>query len=134
MYLLDTNILIDILRNSDSPALKRLIHLSPDKVAVSAITMAELEYGVYKSSNPALNAQRLIQACTPLTILSFDNEAAAAYGLIRAQLEAKGTPIGPMDTLIAAHALSMKATLVTNNLREFKRIKNLRVENWLKHR
>jgi tRNA(fMet)-specific endonuclease VapC len=134
MYLLDTNIVIDILRNSDSPALKRLVRLLPDKVAISAITMAELEYGVYKSSNPARNAQRLIQACTPLTILPFDNEAAAAYGLIRSQLEAKGTPIGPMDTLIAAHAVSRKATLVTNNLREFKRIKNLRVENWLKHR
>lgn len=132
MYLLDTNILIDILRRSDSLATKHLIRIAPDKVAISTITLAELEYGIHKSSNPARNAQLLIEACTPLTIVPFDNEAAATYGLVRAQLEAKGTPVGPMDTLIAAHALSLKATLVTNNLREFKRIKGLHVENWLR--
>lgn len=131
MYLLDTNILIDILRHSDSPAIKHLVRLSPNKVAISTITLAELEYGVHKSSNPARNGQRLIQACTPLTIVPFDNEAASAYGLLRARLEAKGIPIGPMDTLIAAHAISIKATLVTHNLREFKRIQGLHVENWL---
>lgn len=133
MYLLDTNILIDILRRRDSLAIKHLVRITPDKVAISTITLAELEYGIHKSANPARNAQLLIEACTPLTIVPFDNEAAAAYGLVRAQLEAKGTPVGPMDTLIAAHALSLKATLVTNNLREFKRIKGLLVENWLRH-
>jgi len=132
MYLLDTNILIDILRHSDSPALKHLMRQSPDEVGISAITLAELEYGVHKSSNPARNAQLLIEACTPLTILPFDNEAAGAYGAVRARLEAKGSPIGPMDTLIAAHALSLNAILVTNNMREFKRIKGLLVENWLR--
>ena len=132
MYLLDTNILIDILRRPDSLALKHVVHLEPDRVAISAITLAELEYGVHKSSNPARNAQLLIEACTPLTILPFDNEAAALYGRVRTQLEAKGVGIGPLDTLIAAHALSLNAVLVTNNVREFKRITGLRIENWLK--
>ena len=132
MYLLDTNILIDILRRPNSPALRHLIRLEPQEVAISTISLAELEYGVHKSSDPARNAQRLIEACTPLTVLPFDNEAAEMYGKVRAQLETKGTPIGPMDTLIAAHALALNATLVTNNAREFKRVKNLRVENWLR--
>ena len=132
MILLDTNILIELLRRPNSPAFKHLGRHQPDEVAISAITLAELEYGVHKSSNPARNAQLLIEACTPLMVLPFDNEAAAAYGLVRSHLEAKGIPIGPMDTLIAAHALSLNAILVTNNLREFKRIKGLHVENWLR--
>ena len=132
MYLLDTNIFIDMLRRPKSAAFKHLLPLEPDAVAISTVTLAELEYGVHKSSNPSGNAQLLIEACTPLTILSFDNAAASAYGWVRARLEAKGTPIGPMDTLIAAHALSLDATLVTNNMREFKRVKGLRLENWLR--
>ena len=133
MYLLDTNIFIDILRRPDSAALKHLVRLSPDDVAISTITLAELEYGVCKSANPARNAQLLIKACTPIAILPFDNAAAGLYGIVRAQLEAKGSPIGPLDTLIAAHALSLKAVLVTNNMREFKRVKGLQLENWLRH-
>jgi tRNA(fMet)-specific endonuclease VapC len=132
MFLLDTNICIDILRRPNSLALKHLVRLAPGDVAISTISLAELEYGVHKSSNPTRNAQLLIEACTPLTIVPFDNAAAGVYGLVRARLETKGTPIGPMDTLIAAHALSLKATLVTNNLREFKRIKGLLLENWLR--
>lgn len=132
MYLLDTNIFIDLLRRPDSPAFKHLIRLQPDQVAISTITLAELEYGVHKSSNSARNAQLLIEACTPLTILTFDNSAASTYGWVRAQLEAQGKPIGPMDTLIAAHALSINAILVTNNMSEFKRIKGLRLENWIR--
>jgi len=132
MYLLDTNILIDLLRRPKSPAFKHLVRLSPDEVAISAVTLAELEYGVHKSSNPSRNAQLLVEACAPLTIMPFDNSAASVYGWVRAELEAKGKPIGPLDTLIAAHALSLNATLVTNNMREFKRIKGLRLENWLR--
>ena len=132
MYLLDTNIFIDMLRRPDSVAFKHLVPLKPDNVGISAITLAELEYGVHKSANPSRNGQLLIEACTPLTILPFDNAAASAYGWVRSHLEAKGTPIGPMDTLIAAHALSIDATLVTNNMREYKRIKGLRLENWLR--
>lgn len=132
MYLLDTNILIDLLRRPKSPAFKHLVRLSPDEVAISTITLAELEYGVHKSSDPSRNAQLLVEACAPLMIVAFDNGAAAAYGWVRTGLEAQGKPIGPMDTLIAAHALSLNATLVTNNMREFKRIKGLRLENWLR--
>ena len=132
MYMMDTNIFIDILRRPASAALKRIQQLPPSEVAISAITLAELEHGVNKSSNPAHNARLLIAACSMLTILPFDNNAAAAYGVIRAQLERQGKPIGPMDMLIAAHALSLDATLATNNMREFKRIKGLKLENWLR--
>lgn len=132
MFLLDTNILIDILRHPHSAALRHLVRLNPDIVAISSITLAELEYGVHKSSDPAGNAQRLIEALSPLTVLPFDSQAAGYYGMLRCQLESKGLGIGPLDTLIAAHALSLKAVLVTSNEREFRRVSSLRVVNWLK--
>lgn len=132
MYMLDTNICIDILRHPAGRAIKRLQQQTPGEVAISAITLAELEYGVHRSADPAKNAQLLVEACAPLEILPFDNNACAAYGLVRCELEHKGVPIGPLDTLIAAHALSRDAILVTNNMREFKRIKRLRLENWVR--
>ena len=130
MYMLDTNICIDILRRPQGHAIQHLQQHQPGDVAISAITLAELEYGVHKSNSPAHNAQLLIEFCAPLIILPFDNEACAVYGIIRAELERKGRPIGPLDTLIAAHALSAATILVTNNMREFKRIKGLQLENW----
>ena len=133
-FMLDTNICIDILRRSNSPALKQIISHQVGDIGISVITLAELEHGVKKSANPAKNAARLIQALSAFEIADFDNHAAATYGLVRAQLESKGKPIGPLDTLIASHALSIDAVLVTDNMREFKRVKGLTVENWIRKR
>jgi tRNA(fMet)-specific endonuclease VapC len=101
-------------------------------VAISTITLAELAYGVRKSAKPDKNSEALDQFLVPLDIIAFDYDATIAYGTIRADLEKKGTPIGPLDTLIAAHALSLDLTLVTNNEKEFNRIVGLKIENWAK--
>ena len=95
-----------------------------------SITLAELEYGMKHSSNPAKNEQALLRFLAPLTVLPFGAAAASEYGAIRAFLQSRGTPIGPLDMLIAAHAKSEKLTVVTNNVREFERVPDLDVENW----
>jgi tRNA(fMet)-specific endonuclease VapC len=102
------------------------------EIGVSTITVSELQYGVSKSKNRKLNEQRLEEFLAPLEILPYDEIAASIYGDIRLQLERYGVPIGPLDLLIAAHALSRDLVLITNNEKEFKRIKNLKVENWIK--
>ncbi len=130
--MLDTNICIDMLRRPSSPAFKHVKELKVGDIGISSITLAELEYGVNKSSNPSKNAAMLIEACSTFEIADFDNNAAACYGLVRSSLESNGTPIGPLDTLIAAHAMSLGVILVTNNMREFKRIKGLKLENWIR--
>jgi tRNA(fMet)-specific endonuclease VapC len=96
------------------------------------ITLAELEYGVEKSARPEQNRIALMEFCAPLELRPFEDSAAAEYGTIRACLERRGDVIGPLDQLIAAHALAEGATLVTNNEREFRRIEGLSVENWMK--
>lgn len=129
--MLDTNICIEMLRRPGSRAFRHLSELEVDDVGISSITLAELEYGVNKSSDPIRNAMLLSEAFSKIEIAHFDNQAAACYGQVRCDLELKGKPIGPLDTLIAAHALSLDVTLVTNNMREFKRIKGLKLENWI---
>lgn len=99
-------------------------------IGISSITVAELEYGVYKSQQQEKNRSVLIQFLIPLEIVEFDQAAATVYGLIRSDLESRGLVIGSMDMLIAAHALSLGVTLVSNNIREFSRISNLSIENW----
>jgi tRNA(fMet)-specific endonuclease VapC len=99
-------------------------------IAISSITVAELRYGVEKSQQVARNARALDQFLMPLIIVDFDDDAAETYGRIRAQLERQGTPLGPLDTLIAAHALCLNLTLVTNNTREFSRVAGLTLQNW----
>lgn len=99
-------------------------------IYVSSITVSELQYGVSKSRQKKRNAQRLNEFLAPFEILPYDEDAAGRYGAIRADLEKNGYVIGPLDMLIAAHALSKNLTLVTNNEREFQRIKNIRIENW----
>ena len=94
--------------------------------------MSELEYGVVKSSKPEQIKIALAQFLAPIEILSYDDNAAQAYGKIRTHLERKGTTIGSLDLLIAAHALSLKCILVTNNESEFRRVQDLKVENWIK--
>lgn len=129
-YLLDTNICIDLIRGKPQP----LAHLRRHKVgsvAISSITLAELQYGVARSSDPERNRISLVTFVAPLEVLPFDDRAAAAYGELRAELQRVGRPIGPLDMLIAAHALAEKLTLVTNNEREFNRVTGLKVENWV---
>ena len=129
--LLDTNICIYLIKNRPTSVRGHFDRQMPGDVGVSAITVAELSYGVAKSQAKARNAAALEMFLLPLEILDFDRDAALTYGDVRAHLEKKGHPIGALDTLIAAQALSRDLTLVTNNLREFKRVPRLRCENWL---
>ena len=99
-------------------------------VGISSITLSELEFGVARSTRPQQNKLALAHFLAPLEILPFDDQAAAQYGPIRALLESNGTPIGPLDTLIASHALALDSTLVTNNIREFARVPKLVIEDW----
>lgn len=129
-HLLDTNICIAVIRQRSPRVLTRLQRMSPGSVGVSTITVSELECGAAKSSNPQRNRAALEQFLLPLEILDYDSSAAFQYGEIRARLEKAGTPIGPLDTLIAAHAKSLNTMLVTNNLSEFRRVAGLKVEDW----
>lgn len=132
MWLLDTSICIALIKRQPPELIGKLKKHQPGDVAISSITLAELQFGVSKSKQSERNRAALDQFLLPLEILSFDETAAGIYGQVRANLEAKGTPIGPLDTLIASHALSVKAAVVTNNVREFSRVDGLRVENWIK--
>jgi tRNA(fMet)-specific endonuclease VapC len=102
------------------------------EIGISSITVSELQYGVSKSVHRNKNQLRLDEFLAPFEILAYNEIAAKIYGDIRFQLERQGQPIGPLDLLIAAHALSQHLIIVTNNDKEFKRIKNLQVENWAK--
>jgi len=128
--LLDTNICIYLIRKKPAAVLKRLRTYEPEEIAISTITLAELEYGIARSQYPERNRIALLEFLLPLAILDFDQKACSHYGRIRAALAAKGRPIGPMDLLLAAQAASRDLTLVTNNEREFRRIDALRIENW----
>jgi tRNA(fMet)-specific endonuclease VapC len=130
-WMLDTNVCIAIIRRQPESTLKRLRGKTIGQVGISSITLAELEFGAAKSQRSEQARQALAEFLLPLEIAAFDDTAAAAYGLVRARLEQKGNPIGPLDTLIAAHALAVGAILVTNNLREFRRVPDLSVENWV---
>lgn len=127
---MDTNICIYIIKKRPEKIFRKFRRLSIGDVAISSITYSELMLGVRKSSRPEQNEVALRQFTSPLQILPYTEEAALVYGEIRAQLERKGTPIGPLDTLIAAHANSLDLTLVTNNVKEFSRVPGLRVQNW----
>lgn len=110
--------------------LRRFDTYAAGTIGVSSITVAELEFGVQKSRYPSQNQEALEQFLLPLVILDFDHEAARAYGKIRALLENRGRVIGALDTLIAAHALTLNLPLATNNVREFSRVPRLKVLNW----
>lgn len=128
-YMLDTNICIYAIKKRPASVLAALRQHAPRGLGVSIVTVAELEYGAHKSGS-ARNLAALQQFLEPLTLADFDRAASAAYGLLRAGLEAAGTPIGPLDTQIAAHALSLGVTLVSNNTREFERVPGLLLANW----
>lgn len=129
-FLVDTNICIYIINKHPPHVMRRFGQLEPGEVVVSVITVSELWYGAAKSRNADTNRHRLEEFLAPLEVLAFDAEAALAYGAMRQGLEEKGRFIGPLDMLIAAHALSLDLTLVTNNVDEFRRVEGLRVENW----
>lgn len=131
MWLLDTDICIYLIKKKPKHLLDRLRGIDIDAVAVSSITVAELQYGVAKSARPEQNALALGALLAPLCVEPFDDSAATIYGPVRAELERAGTPIGSLDLLIAAHALALGRTVVTNNAREFRRVTGLKVENWL---
>ena len=129
--LLDTNICIYLIKRRPAQVLQRFEAYTVGDIGISSITVAELQFGVEKSRHVAQNRRALEQFLLPLTIVDFDYRAALSYGRIRAALELRGTPIGSLDMLIAAHALSLEVVLVTNNTREFARIPELQVVNWV---
>lgn len=131
-YLIDTNICIYIMNKRPIKVIQKFKQFDVGEICVSTITVSELQYGVIKSKNHRLNRQRVQEFLSPLEIIPYDESAANMYGDIRYQLEKRGEPIGPLDLMIAAHALSGNFVLVTNNEKEFKRIKQLKIENWAK--
>ena len=129
-YMLDTNIVAFAKNNRPEIVLGRMRRFDSGDLCVSVITLAELEYGVFNSSNPERNQLALTLFLANIEVVPFDDDAAVEYGRIRADLKRKGTPIGANDLMIAAHAKSLGATLVTNNTREFERIEGLMLEDW----
>jgi len=131
-FMLDTNTCIYIIKRKPPDVLERFKRTEISHIGISSITLSELLYGVSKSSRPEQNLMALTQFIAPLEILPYGDEAARYYGYLRTHLEKVGTPIGSLDMLIAAHALSIACTLVTNNEKEFTRIPNLKIDNWVK--
>lgn len=129
-YMLDTNICIYAIKRRTEAVIQRFLEHDPDEICISAITYAELMHGVEKSQAREKNWIAMTLFLSPITILEFDGAAAEEYGRVRAELEKKGSPIGPMDMLIAGHARAGELTLVTNNTREFERVENLKIEDW----
>jgi tRNA(fMet)-specific endonuclease VapC len=129
-YLLDTDMCIYILNRKPIPVLGKMQTKKPEQIAISAITHAELEYGIARSKSPERNRIALMEFLLPFFLLDFDQTAAVHYGMIRASLESRGRPIGPLDLLLAAQARSRDLVLVTNNEKEFRRVEGLKIENW----
>jgi len=129
-YLLDTNTCIFIMKKIPD-VMEQFRYAQSSGVAISSITLAELEFGVSKSQAYERNRNTLLAFSTLVDIQLFDIFASAEYGKIRAALEKRGTPIGILDTLIAAHAKSLNLTLVTNNVREFQRVEGLAIKDWM---
>ena len=130
-FMLDTNICIHLIKHRPQRLMNRFDRTPVGDIGISAITLAELEYGAAKSSRPDRNRDALRGFIEPLEVVAFDQAATASYGRIRALLERKGRIIGSMDLLIAAHAVSVGVLLITNNEAEFKRVPRLRVGNWM---
>ena len=131
-YLLDTNTCIYIIKRKPADVIDRFRQIRISQVGISSITLSELEYGVIKSSKPEQNQLALAQFAAPMEILPYGDEAAQHYGELRVYLEKHGIPIGSLDMLISAHALSTECILVTNNVKEFERVPNLKIDNWAK--
>ena len=132
--MLHTDCCVELLRGRAPRAVALLRKLGLEHVHLSAVTVGELLTGAARSRSPSENLNRVVRFCASLQVEAFDDRAAATYASTRAVLEERGTPIGPLDTLIAAHALAMGVTLVTGNTGEFGRVEGLTLENWLKPR
>ena len=130
-YLLDTNIVSDLVRNPQGKVARHIRKVGESRVSTSIIVAAELRYGAAKKGSPRLAAQ-LDAVLGALEILPFETPADATYGVLRARLEQIGRPIGANDLLIAAHALALGHTVITDNEAEFSHVENLNVENWLR--
>ena len=130
MYLLDTNICFFIINRKPAHVLERFREAVRKKVYLSSITIAELQFGVYNSRNIEKNRIALTEFAAPFSVLNFDDEDAEEYGRLRSYLTQKGTIIGPYDMMLAAQALSKDLIVVTDNVGEFSRIKDLRIEDW----
>ncbi len=130
-YMLDTNICIFVIKHKPENVIRKFIEHNPEDLCISSITYAELMHGVEKSQARERNRLAIALFLSPISIVDFDALAAEEYGRIRADLEAQGKPIGPMDMLIAGHAKSKGLILVTNNTREFTRVEGLTVEDWV---
>ena len=129
-YMMETNICIYAIKNKPESVIRKILSQNPEDLCISVVTYAELMHGVEKSQAVEKNRIAMSLFLSAITVLDFDGEAAEAYGQIRAELERKGTPIDPMDLLIAGHARSQGLILVTNNTREFARVTGLRIEDW----
>ena len=129
-YMLDTNICIYAIKHKPEKVFIKLKEIEPKDVCISSVTYAELVHGVEKSAAVERNRIALSLLLSNIEIISFDTYAAEEYGKIRAALEKKGTPIGPLDMMIAGHSKAAGCTLVTNNVREFVRVEGLSIENW----
>jgi len=129
-FLLDTNACVDYLTGRYPNVVARIQGSPPDDLSLSSVVVAELRYGADRSARRRTNHARIDALLDEIECLDFDLQAAATYGRVRARLEAAGTPIGPNDMLIAAHALSRGLSVVTDNVGEFRRVKGLKVDNW----
>jgi tRNA(fMet)-specific endonuclease VapC len=129
-WMLDTDTCIAIIKGKPASVLKKLRGKSVGQVGISSITLGELAFGAAKSGRRDEAQAALAEFLLALEIASFDSDSAASYGQLRASLEKRGTPVGPLDTLIGAHALALDVILVTHNTREFSRIDTLRLEDW----
>jgi tRNA(fMet)-specific endonuclease VapC len=130
-YLLDTNICSYILKNRPFSVKQKFDEVGAEHLCISSVVLAELYYGAARHPKSVIIRKEIDDFVSRLLVVAWDEQAANHYGAIRAALEKAGSPVGAMDMLIAAHARSMGATLVTNNLREFERISGLAVQNWV---
>lgn len=129
-FLLDTNVCVDYLNGRYPRVVERIQESDPEDVGVSSVVAAELRYGAEHSQHRRKNHARLDVLLDEIAVVDFDTAAARVYGRIRERLESRGEIIGPYDMMIAAHALSLELTLVTDNVREFRRVRSLKVDNW----
>jgi tRNA(fMet)-specific endonuclease VapC len=132
MFLLDTNICIYAIKKKPELVLKRISANLRNEIDISSLTVAELEFGISNSKYPDRNRVALLEFLTIFTVLPFTEKDAIPYGLIKSRLRKNGIIIGPIDLLLAAQAISNDLVLVTNNVREFKRVEDLRIEDWSK--
>ena len=130
-YLLDTNICIYVIKKSPLKVFNKLKTLKIGDVGISSITYCELQYGVSNSALKERNQNVLNEFLAPLDVIAYPSEAAVLYGDIKVALTRKGYPIGPLDLLIGVHALYLDVTLITNNIKKFSRIPDLKIKNWV---